>query len=165
MPSQHRKQIVPPSHVGSTAYRKIEFGSWFLKQTRKSCSHFHYWNALPWIWCKNTFKSKQKVIETTMPWKPNSKLKTEEYKLHQSQWIFVTFIPVIYISLENVLPPSDNLQGVAAQMTNKKSRQELLVLNDRVVTDLQQGIRVEASPGMSALNFFVFLQLRFQDIT
>lgn len=72
-------------------------------------------------------------------------------------------MPVICMSVENVLPPSNALQGVA-QMTSEKSRSELPELNDPVVTDMQQGRRVEAVPVMLTLNFFVFLPLRFQDL-
>lgn len=94
--------------------------------------------------------------------RPNSKLKVDECRLCLLQRIFATFMLVVYMTLENVLPPSNALWG-AAQMASKKSRLELLVLNNPVVTNMQQGKRVEAALGMLMLNFFVFLQLRFQD--
>lgn len=80
-----------------------------------------------------------------------------------SQRTFVIFMPVIYMSLDNVSPPSNALQAVA-QTTSEKSQQELLVLIYPAVADVQQGRRVKAAPGTLILNFFFLLQLRFQDL-
>lgn len=54
-----------------------------------------------------------------MPQRPNSKLKVNECRLCLSRRMIVTSMPVICMSLENVLPPSNALQGLA-QMTSDK---------------------------------------------